>query len=155
MEKESYFSKILRFQFNYFPAYRCCGAKIIYVSAELLDVKIELPLRRNNKSHIGSIWGGSLYSSIDTVYTIMLSQTFGIKYILLDKDESIHFLKPAYKKLYAHLRLDKPNIEHTALEYQERGKTERIYDIELKDDNDRTYLHAEKQYIYDIGCDLG
>jgi len=102
MKKESLFSKVLKYRFNHFPAYRRCGAKITYVSPELLDVEIERALRRNNKSHIGSIWGGSLYNSIDPVYTIMLSQKPGGKYIVFDKAATIHFLKPAYKKLYAH-----------------------------------------------------
>jgi len=135
---------MLRFRFNHFPAYRRCGARITYVSPELLDVKIELPLRWNNKSHIGSIWGGSLYSSIDPVYTIMLTQTLGKKYVVLDKAAKIEFLKPANQKLYAHFNINQSDIENIKSECSEHGKTERIYHVELKDDSNIIYLSAEK-----------
>lgn len=141
---ESIKSKLYKWRFNFFPAYRRTGVKIIFISSDLHEVKIRLDPKWNNKSHFGSIWGGSLYGSIDPVYSIMLTVILGKHYIAVDKKAIVEFLKPGRKSLFASFKLESDDVKQIKDECDTKGKTERTYFVELADENDIVHLKAEK-----------
>ena len=141
---ESFRSKLYKLRFNLFPAYRRTGVRIVYISHDLHEVKIKLPLKWNNKSHIGSIWGGSLYGSIDPVYSIMLSVILGKKYVAVDKKATIEFLRPGTTTLYSIFRLTADDVKKIREECDTAGKAERTYHVTLEDEDGHVYFKAEK-----------
>ena len=62
---ESFQSRLMRWKFNLFPAYRGTGARITYISGDLREVRVEIPLNWRTRNYVGTIYGGSLYGAVD------------------------------------------------------------------------------------------
>jgi hypothetical protein len=92
---------LFKFGLNWSPMYRRSTAKIIYVSADLLQVKMKLPISWRNKNYMNSIFGGSIYASVDPVPMFQLINIIGDHYVVWDKAATIKFKKPAKENLYA------------------------------------------------------
>lgn len=73
---ESFKTRLMRWGFNFFPAYRRTGARITYVSADWQEVRISLPLNWKTKNYVGTIFGGSMYGAVDPVYMVMFINSF-------------------------------------------------------------------------------
>ena len=74
---ESWPTRLARWRFNWFPAYRATGARITYIAADWREVRIRLPLSRRTRNYVGTIFGGSLYGALDPIYMIMLIKALG------------------------------------------------------------------------------
>ena len=91
---ESWATRRARWAFNWFPAYRGTGARIEYIAADWLEVRVRLPLSWRTRNYVGSIFGGSLYGAVDPVYMLMLIHALGPEYIVWDKAAVIRFSRP-------------------------------------------------------------
>jgi acyl-coenzyme A thioesterase PaaI-like protein len=65
---------LTRWYFNRFPAYRRTGGKITYISHDLREIRVEIPLNWKTRNYVGTIFGGSLYAAVDPMYMIMLDK---------------------------------------------------------------------------------
>ena len=75
-------SAIFKHGFNISPMYRRTTARIIYISEDLKEVKIKIPLSYKNKNYVGAIFGGSMFSATDPIYMIQLMQILGEDYVV-------------------------------------------------------------------------
>lgn len=91
---ESLRTKISRWGFNFFPAYRGTGARITYIASDWREVRIKLPLNWRTRNYVGTIYGGSMYGAADPIYMLMLIKVLGSDYVVWDKAASIRFKKP-------------------------------------------------------------
>ena len=82
---ESLRTRLERWGFNLFPAYRGTGGRITYIADDHREVRIELPLSWRTRNYVGTIFGGSMYAVVDPVYMIILIKTLGPGYIVWDK----------------------------------------------------------------------
>src|SRR5260370_12810136 len=94
-------NKMRCWSFNRFPCYRGTGGRLKYVAPDWSEVRIELPLSRRTRNYVGTIFGGSLYGSVDPIYMIMLIHRLGPEYIVWDKAPTIQFKKPGKETLRA------------------------------------------------------
>jgi hypothetical protein len=92
---------LFKFGLNWSPMYRRSTAKITYVSTDLLQVKMKLPISWKNKNYMNSIFGGSIYASVDPIPMFQLINIIGDRYVVWDKAATIKFKKPAKENLYA------------------------------------------------------
>ena len=74
---ESRRTRLQRWRFNFFPAYRGAGARITYIAADWREVRIKLPLNWLTRNYVGTIYGGSMYGAVDPIYMIMLIRLLG------------------------------------------------------------------------------
>lgn len=74
---ESWQTRIARWTFNWFPAYRGTGAKITCIASDWFEVRVRLPLSSRTRNYVGTIFGGSMYGAVDPVYMIMLIKALG------------------------------------------------------------------------------
>ena len=74
---ESRHTRLQRWRFNFFPAYRGAGARITYIAADWREVRIKLPLNWLTRNYVGTIYGGSMYGAVDPIYMIMLIRLLG------------------------------------------------------------------------------
>ena len=81
--------RFLRWRFNMFPAFRRSGGRITYISRDLKQVRIKLPLNWKTRNYVGTIYGGSMYAAIDPVYMAMLMKLLGANYVIWDKAAAI------------------------------------------------------------------
>lgn len=144
MHGESFKSRLLKWRFNFFPAYRRCGARITYVSSDFHEVRIELRKRWNNINHVGTLWGGSLYGAIDPVYTLMLSLILGKEYFVIDKAATIQFRRTGKGVVTARFVLPPGEVEEIVSLLTTRRKLEREYQVQLVDSNNTVILDAKK-----------
>ncbi|MFT5878924.1 MAG: hypothetical protein ACI8SA_002795, partial [Dokdonia sp.] len=93
--------KLFKYGFNFSPMYKRSTAKIVEVSDDLMNVRIELPLSYKNKNYVNSIFGGSMFSAVDPIPMAQLITLMGTNYVVWDKSAEVFFKKPAKENLYA------------------------------------------------------
>jgi len=131
---ESFASRLLRWKFNLFPAYRGTGARVTYVASDFREVRVRLPLSWRTKNAVGTIFGGSLYGAVDPVYMIMLMRLLGPDYVVWDKAADIRFLKPGRGTLQATFTISEEELARIRQEAA-RGPIDRLYQVDLVDQN--------------------
>ncbi len=128
---ESWQTRLARWGFNWFPAYRATGARLTYIAADWREVRIRLLLGWRTRNYVGTIFGGSMYGAIDPVYMIMLMKTLGPGYVVWDKAATIRFLRPGRETLYATFRVTTDELTAIRAEVEQSGKAEREFTVEL------------------------
>jgi acyl-coenzyme A thioesterase PaaI-like protein len=141
---ESVRTKLQRWGFNLFPAYRATGARIAYIERDFREVRVKLPLSWRTRNYVGTIFGGSMYGAVDPVYMIMLIKRLGPGYVVWDKSASIRFRRPGRDTLHATFLLEDTELEaiRSALETDE--SVERAYTVELVDGEGTVHAVVDK-----------
>lgn len=139
---------IIRHLFNFFPAYRSTGGRVIYISQNWQEVHVKLKLSWKTRNYYGTLYGGSLYGAIDPIYVIMLLQILGDEYIIWNKSSNINFLIPGNTTLYAYAKIKDSEIKSIKNELVYKPKIDKIYTINLVDSNGLVY--AVTQQIINI-----
>ena len=129
---ESFRTRLLRWKFNLFPAYRGTGARITYIAGDYHEIRIRLPLSWRTRNYVGTIFGGSLYGAVDPVFMIMLIQLLGSEFVVWDKSAEIRFLKPGRTTLHATFKIEDEELE-AIRKATEAGPVDRTYSVELLD----------------------
>lgn len=92
---------LFRYGFNLSPMYRRSTGRVIYASKDLMEVKIKIPLSWKNRNYVNSIFGGSMFASVDPIPMVQLINIIGDDYVVWDKSAKIQFKRPAKEHLYA------------------------------------------------------
>ncbi|MBX3287953.1 MAG: DUF4442 domain-containing protein [Acidobacteria bacterium] len=137
-------SKSFRWMFNLFPAYRGTGGRVTYIADDWHEVRIKLPLNWRTRNYVGTIYGGSIYASIDPIYMLMLMKILGPDYIVWDKAAKVRFRKPGRETLYAEFLLSDDEIAEIKRLAENERSIDRIYDLELRDKNGVVHAQIEK-----------
>src|ERR1043165_5463539 len=147
---ESLRTRLLRYKFALFPAWRGTGAKVTYIASDFREVHVELPLSWRTRNYVGTIFGGSLYPSVDPIYMIMLIQILGRDYVVWDKAATIRFRKPGRSTLYATFKIDDAELDAIRAATAGGQPIDRVYNIDLVDADGVVHASVEKViYIRD------
>jgi len=141
---ESFKSRSFRWFFNCFPAYRGTGGRLVYVADDFKEIRVTLPLNWRTRNYVGTIYGGSIYASIDPIYMLMLIKVLGPDYIVWDKAAKIRFRKPGKDALYADFNLTDDEINEIKELAKNAKSVDRVYSVELKDKNGVVHAQIEK-----------
>jgi hypothetical protein len=141
---ESFSTRLFRWKFNLFPAYRGTGARVTYIAGDMREVRIALPLTWRNRNYVGTIFGGSMYASVDPVYMIMLIRLLGPEYVVWDKAASIRFRKPGRATLIATFAIDDSELEAIRKLAAGGEPVDRIYNVDLVDRDGVVHASVEK-----------
>lgn len=141
---ESASSRWMRWKFNLFPAYRGTGARVTYVADDLREVRVRLPLSWRTRNLVGTIYGGSLYGSVDPMYMIMLMRILGRDYVVWDKASTIRFRKPGRTTLFATFLIAQAEIEAIRQLTAAGEPVDRVYQVDLVDDQGVVHASVEK-----------
>lgn len=128
---ESWKTRLSRWGFNWFPAYRGSGARIDYIAQDWMEVRIRLPLNWRTRNYVGTTFGGSIYSAVDPIYMVMLMKTLGERYVVWDKAATIQFRLPGRSTLHAVFKLESAELDAIRAEVAHSGKSERRYVVQL------------------------
>ncbi len=104
-------STLFKYGFNWSPMYKRSTGKIQYVSDDLMDVRIKLPLSYKNRNYVNSIFGGSMFSAVDPIPMVQLINIIGKDYIVWDKSAAIKFRRPAREDAFAVFSYTKDEID--------------------------------------------
>mgnify|MGYP003393439259 CR=1 FL=1 len=116
----------------------------MYVAENFHEIRVKLPLNWRTRNYVGTIYGGSIYASIDPIYMLMLIRILGPEYIVWDKAAKIRFRKPGKTTLYADFNLSSDEIDEIKRLAETSKSVDRIYDVELKDKGGVVHAEIEK-----------
>jgi acyl-coenzyme A thioesterase PaaI-like protein len=142
---ESFKTRIIRWGFNFFPAYRGTGARITYIASDWREVRVKLPLNWRTRNYVGTIFGGSMYGAVDPIFMVMLIRVLGPDYIVWDKAAAIQFKKPGTGTLYARFVLNGEEIDRIKTTTAAEHSIERVYPVELVDKEGVVHAVVEKR----------
>ncbi len=141
---ENFASKLDRWKFNFFPAYRGTGARVIYIADDYREIRVKIPLSWRTRNYVGTIYGGSMYGGIDPIYMLMLIKNLGSRYIVWDKAAAIRFKRPGRETLFAQFRLTEKELDEIKKTLEAEKSVDRIYNVELADKNGTVHASIEK-----------
>ncbi|MEO8042024.1 MAG: DUF4442 domain-containing protein [Acidobacteriota bacterium] len=141
---ESFESRMARWKFNLFPAYRGTGGRVVYIADDFHEIRVKIPLSWRTRNYVGTIYGGSMYGAIDPIYMLMLIRILGREYAVWDKAATIRFRKPGKEALYAEFKLAADEIEEIKSLAETERSVDRIYNLELKDKDGVVHARIEK-----------
>jgi hypothetical protein len=141
---ESLRTRLQRWGFNWFPAYRGTGGRITYIASDWREIRIRLPLGWRTRNYVGSIFGGSIYGAVDPIYMVMLIRNLGREYVVWDKSASIRFRRPGRTTLHARFMLDQAELDAIRDALEEAPAIDRTYTVELADADGVVHATVEK-----------
>jgi acyl-coenzyme A thioesterase PaaI-like protein len=141
---ESFRSKTFRWGFNFFPAYRGTGGRVVYIADDWHEVRVKLPLNWRTRNYVGTIYGGSIYGAIDPIYMLMLMRILGPEYVVWDKAAKVRFRKPGKGALFADFHLSTSEIDEIKSLAETSKSIDRIYNVELKSKDGIVHAEIEK-----------
>ncbi len=133
-----------RWLFNLFPAYRGTGARITYIASDYKEVRMKLPLSWRTRNYVGTIFGGSLYGSVDPIFMIMLIKLLGREYVVWDKAASIRFRRPGRTTLQATFRIDDAELQSIREATASGSPIDRVYHVDITDAEGTVHASVEK-----------
>lgn len=141
---ESHRTRLFRWGFNLFPAFRGTGGRIEYIASDFREIRVRLPLNWRTRNYVGTIFGGSMYGAVDPVYMIMLIQILGPDYIVWDKAASIRFRKPGRTTLFARFTIDQAELDAIRDALASAPTVDRTYTVDLVDRDGVAHATVEK-----------
>jgi acyl-coenzyme A thioesterase PaaI-like protein len=141
---ESFQTRIARWKFNFFPAYRGSGGRVTYIADDFREIRVKIPLSWRTNNYVGTIYGGSMYSAVDPIYMLMLIRNLGPGYIVWDKAAKIRFRKPGRDTLFARFLLGSEELDEIKRLADENKSVDRVYDLELIDGDGVVHAEIEK-----------
>lgn len=141
---ESLFTRVQRWGFNWFPAYRGTGGRIAYIAHDWREIRIRVPLGWRTRNYVGSIFGGSMFGAVDPIYMVMLIRSLGPDYLVWDKSASIRFRRPGRTTLHARFLLDAAELDAIRAALQDAPAIERTYMVDLADADGVVHATVEK-----------
>jgi acyl-coenzyme A thioesterase PaaI-like protein len=129
---ENFSSRMKRWLFNFFPAFRSTGAWVTYISSDFREIHVRMSLNWRTRNYVGTLFGGALYSAIDGIPMVMLINLLGKEYIVWDKSAQIRFLKPGRDTVTAVICISEEETTEIQQAVDTEGKIERSHTIEWK-----------------------
>ncbi|WP_312911894.1 DUF4442 domain-containing protein [Natronosalvus caseinilyticus] len=148
---ESLRTKLARYRFNLFPAYRLAGGRVRYIASDWQEVRVSIPRSWRTKNVFGTTFGGSIYAAIDPIYAMMLIQALEDSYVVWDRGATIEFEKPGKETLYARFRLPDAELEEIESILETESSTTRTYAVDIVAADGTRHARAEKE-VY-VGTD--
>lgn len=141
---ESFKTRLMRWGFNWFPAYFGTGARITCIARDFREVRVKLPLTWRTRNYVGTLFGGSMYAAVDPVYMLMLIKNLGPGYSVWDKAATIRFKRPGKATLHARFVLDEKELQTIVSELSRVPSLERVYQVDLVDAEGVVHASVEK-----------
>jgi hypothetical protein len=116
----------------------------MYIASDFREIRVKLPLSWRTRNYVGTIFGGSLYASIDPMYMIMLIHLLGPAYIVWDKAATIRFRRPGRTTLFATFHLDDAELDEIRNRTANGEPVDRTYNVDLVDAEGVVHASVEK-----------
>ena len=132
---ESIRTRFLRWQFNLFPAFRGTGGRVTYISRDMRELHVAVPLSFRTRNYVGTIFGGSMFGAVDPMYMVMFINLLGSDYLVWDKSACIRFRHPGRSTLHARFLIADEELDLIRRELETKPKLDREYRVELTDED--------------------
>ncbi len=130
----------MRWVFNYWPCIWCSGGKVQFISGDFREVHVSLKLNIRTRNRVATVFGGSIYSSIDPYYMLMLMEILGKDYVVWDKAASVKFVRPITKRVKCRFLITEEKVAE--IKHQIEMKGEYIFDLPLHFEDEAGKVYA-------------
>jgi acyl-coenzyme A thioesterase PaaI-like protein len=128
---ESWKIRLIRWRFNWYPAFRRSGARVEYISEDMHELRIRLPLNRSTRNLHGTIYGGAMYSAVDPLHAVLVARHMGPDFHVWMKSARIDFRRPGRGDLFAHARVSPADIAELHRSLELTPKIDRDFSLQL------------------------
>ena len=143
--KEGVKQRIRRFVYNRVPAIRGTGAFVTFISDDWFEIHLKLPLSWRTRNIVGTVFGGSIYASVDPFYMIQLMRILGDDYVVWDKAATIKFIKPIKKTVYTQFLITEATIQTIKQTVNEKGTLDIDLPVQYTDKSGVVYASISKK----------
>lgn len=140
---ESFRSRLARWGFNWFPAFRRTGGRLTYIAEDWRETRVKLPLNWATRNYVGTMFGGSLYAATDGLHMVMLMKLLGPGYVVWDKRASIRYRKPCRTTVYATFAIPARETDEIRERLNTEPKLDRLYQVDWVDAEGTVYATVE------------
>lgn len=150
---ESSRSRQMRWAFNFWPCIWCTGSRVEFIAGDFKELHVSIKLNIRTRNRVGTVYGGSIYSSVDPYFMLLFMEILGRDYVVWDKGASMKFVRPIVEKVKCRFLITDELIAEVKQKIAENG--EYTFDLPLKyeDDNGTVYATFTKQ-VYAAGKDF-
>jgi hypothetical protein len=141
---ESWRTRLWRWGFNFFPAYRATGGRVTYIAADWTEIHVTVPLNWRTRNYVKTIFGGSMYGAVDPFYMFMLIKLLGSEYVVWDKTAAIRFRRPGRERLFAKFVVTTADLAEIRNGVAKGGKYEKSYIVNLTSRSGEVHAIIEK-----------
>jgi acyl-coenzyme A thioesterase PaaI-like protein len=129
---------------NVWPCYRGTGGRVTFISRDWRQASVRLTLGLRTRNYVGTIFGGSIYGSVDPIYMLMLIKILGPAYVVWDKAATVRFKKPGRGRLEARFVVTEEEIA-TIRDLSSQAKSiDRVFPVEFTDRDGQIVALIEK-----------
>lgn len=139
-KEESTQSRNLRWAFNFWPCIWCSGGKVEFIAGDFKELHVSLKLNIRTRNRVGTVFGGSIYSSVDPYYMLLFMEVLGKNYVVWDKGASMKFVRPIVDKVKCRFLITDELITEVKQKIVEGG--EYSFDLPLHYEDDAGTVYA-------------
>lgn len=115
---------LFKYGFNLAPMYRRSTGHVTYVSEDLRLIRVRIPLSYKNRNFVNTMFGGSMFSSVDPFPMVQLINLIGDDYMVWDKSAEIKFRRPGNQSLYAEFTYSDEELDKIKTRVKEEKEIE-------------------------------
>lgn len=141
-------SILFKYGLNLSPMYRRTTGKVVFISDDLMEVRIRIRLTYKNSNYVGTIFGGSLFAATDPFYMVQLINILGDNYVVWDKESTIKFKRPAKETVFASFTFSLEEIEQIKQEVAEKREIDCIKKVNITNKDGSVVIAEVSKTIY-------
>jgi hypothetical protein len=147
---ESRQTKWMRLGFNFWPCIWCTGGKVEFIAGDFRELHVSIRLNVRTRNKVGTVYGGSIYSSVDPYFMLMFMKILGKNYVVWDKAASVKFVRPLTGKAKCRFLISEELIEDVKHHIEMRGEYTFSLPLHYEDEAGKVYAVFNKT-IYAAG----
>lgn len=128
---------------NLYRVTRATGLRVKRISDDWLEWDLELRLTLRNRNFVGTHFGGSLYAGADPQFMLAFLHILP-DLVVWDKAATIRFRRPSRGTVRARFHLPAEEILAVRRAADAAGKVERVYAVEVVDEDGEVIAEVEK-----------
>lgn len=141
-------STLFKYGLNLSPMYRRTTGKVVFISDDLMEVRIRIRLSYKNSNYVGTIFGGSLFAATDPFYMVQLINILGDDYVVWDKASTIQFKRPAKETVYANFVFSLREIEQIKQDVTKKREIDCVKIVQITNKDQSTVIAEVSKTIY-------
>jgi len=141
---ESSRSRKMRWAFNFWPCIWCTGGKVEFIAGDYKELHVSLKLNIRTRNRVGTVYGGSIYSSVDPYFMLLFMEVLGKNYVVWDKGASMKFVKPIIDKVKCRFLISNELVADVKSQVELRGEYSFDLPLHYEDDNGKVYATFSK-----------
>jgi len=143
-KKESSHAAWYRRGINIWPCVWCSGGKVTFISGDFQELHVSLKLGVRTRNRVGTVYGGSIYSSVDPYFMLMFMEILGRDYVVWDKGASVKFIRPITGKVKCRFLISDNLVQTVKEQIAANGQYVFELPLQFEDEEGRVYATFTK-----------